>query len=180
LLGAKDGEIDATNPLDFVCRKFRQVRGAGGPFVHIRFHCGKCHILITWVPHDRETWIRRLRRRDSSQGHRNVNQQSNALSSDNVGGRLRLARAEKGWTQEELAGRARTTQAAIQKIENGRSHRPRCLERLAQALSVSPAWLMFGGARAGLNAEAVEVARAWSVLEEPQRSIVRKLLIQKS
>jgi ribosome-binding protein aMBF1 (putative translation factor) len=46
-----------------------------------------------------------------------VNEQRNALSADNVGGRLRLARNEKGWTQQELAVRARTTQAVIQKIE---------------------------------------------------------------
>jgi transcriptional regulator with XRE-family HTH domain len=109
-----------------------------------------------------------------------VNEQRNALSADNVGGRLRLARNEKGWTQQELAVRARTTQAVIQKIENGRSHRPRCLEHLAQALGVSPAWLMFGGEKLRLDADAVEVAKAWSVLEEPQRSMFRRVLIQGS
>jgi hypothetical protein len=39
---------------------------------------------------------------------------------------------------------------------------------------------MFGGEKLRLDADAVEVAKAWSVLEEPQRSMFRRVLIQGS
>ncbi|MES9926977.1 MAG: helix-turn-helix transcriptional regulator, partial [Candidatus Thiodiazotropha sp. 6PDIVS] len=42
---------------------------------------------------------------------------------DTLGSRLRRKRRERGWTQEELALRAGTNQAVIQKIENGKSLR---------------------------------------------------------
>ena len=88
--------------------------------------------------------------------------------------RLRRARKQKGWSQEFLAQRADTSQAVIQKIENGKSLRPRNIEHIADALDVRPAWLMFGVNEVeNLDEEAVQVARAWTRLKEPERSAMK-------
>lgn len=95
-----------------------------------------------------------------------------------LGGRLRTRRHELGWTQMYLAERVGTSQAVIQKIENGKSTRPRNLETIAHALSVSPSWLQFGEEDPDtLNAVAVEVALAWSKLPEPQRTVMRSTVL---
>ncbi len=91
-----------------------------------------------------------------------------------LGERLRCRRREKGWTQDQLAAHAGTNQAVIQKIENGRSLRPRKINEIASALEVSPSWLMFGEEPSnGLDTEARTVAEAWSRLPEPYRSRIR-------
>lgn len=61
-----------------------------------------------------------------------------------IGQRLRQIRQARHFTQVELAALAGTTQASIQKIENGVSIRPRILPALAVALEVNPAWLQWG------------------------------------
>lgn len=61
-----------------------------------------------------------------------------------IGYRLRQARIERGWTQLRLAKAIGTTQAAIQKIENNKSKRPRFLDELAQILNVPVEWLHSG------------------------------------
>ncbi len=61
-----------------------------------------------------------------------------------IGTRLREARIAKGITQKKLAGLAGTNQAVIQKIENGRSSRPRVTVGLAIVLDVHPASLDWG------------------------------------
>ena len=77
-----------------------------------------------------------------------------------LAGRLRKRRREFGWTQVQLAEEVGTSQAVIQKIENGKSLRPRILEDLAKALDVSPSWLMFGVEEvSALDDEALELAR---------------------
>jgi transcriptional regulator with XRE-family HTH domain len=53
-------------------------------------------------------------------------------------------RLEKGLTQAELGELAGTNRAALQKIENGKSSRPRMIMELAETLGVNPAWLQFG------------------------------------
>ena len=58
--------------------------------------------------------------------------------------RVRLKREEKSWTQAELAAKAGTTEAKIEKIENGKNVHPGDIEAIAEALDVSPWWLMFG------------------------------------
>ena len=78
---------------------------------------------------------------------------------ENVGSRLRMVRLEKDHTQGELGDLAGTNQASIQKIENGKSIRPRMIMDLAEALGVNPAWLQFGEPfavtkRPGLNGRA--------------------------
>jgi transcriptional regulator with XRE-family HTH domain len=96
---------------------------------------------------------------------------------ETLANRLRRARKQKGWSQEFLAQRADTSQAVIQKIENGKSLRPRNIERIAEALDVRPAWLMFGVNEVeDLDEEAVQVARAWARLKEPERSAMKETI----
>ncbi|HSS66371.1 MAG TPA: helix-turn-helix transcriptional regulator [Gammaproteobacteria bacterium] len=95
--------------------------------------------------------------------------------------RLRSARKEHKWSQQDLADRAGTTQAVIQKIENGKSLRPRNIIAIARALEVEPSWLMFGASEtAQLPPEAIAVARAWSELDEPHRSNLKEQLMRVS
>lgn len=95
-----------------------------------------------------------------------------------LGGRLRHVRRENDLTQEQLAVRAGTSQAVIQKIENGKSLRPRKIDRIAEVLSVNPAWLQFGAEEGdGLEMEAVEVAKAWARIAEPERSKLREEIL---
>lgn len=95
-------------------------------------------------------------------------------ATETLGIRLRTARQRKSWTQQKLATRANTTQSVIQKIEEGKSVRPRNLVAIAKALKVEPSWLMFGVSEtAPLSPEAIAVAKAWSELPEPERSTVR-------
>ena len=96
-----------------------------------------------------------------------------------LGARMRKRRKDLGWTQTELAEKVGTSQAVIQKIENGKSLRPRILEQLARSLDVKPAWLMFGVEEAGeLSDDAIELARAWARLKEPHRSAMREAILR--
>lgn len=61
-----------------------------------------------------------------------------------IGVRLRASRRKEGLTQDQLAAQAGTNQAVIQKIENGKSMRPRQIMQIAKVLRVNPAWLQFG------------------------------------
>jgi len=63
---------------------------------------------------------------------------------DTLGARVRTCRRHKGWVQEKLGKHACTSQAVIQKIENGKILRPRKLEEIAKVLDVNPAWLQLG------------------------------------
>jgi transcriptional regulator with XRE-family HTH domain len=63
---------------------------------------------------------------------------------EHIGIRLRSARRERGFTQDQLAREAGTNQAVIQKIENGKSLRPRQIMRISEVLNINPAWLQFG------------------------------------
>ncbi|KRT53759.1 helix-turn-helix domain-containing protein [endosymbiont of Ridgeia piscesae] len=102
-------------------------------------------------------------------------------SMDTLGSRLRRKRRERGWTQEELALRAGTNQAVIQKIENGKSLRPRKIDQIAAVLDVNPAWLMFGEKSSSeLDPESVEVAKTWSSLPEPIRSRIKRSIFEQA
>lgn len=88
-----------------------------------------------------------------------------------LGQRMRYKRLDNGWTQEQLAAKAGTNQAVIQKIENGKSLRPRKIDQIAAVLGVNPAWLMFGDeADSALSSDARDLAKAWNKLPEPHRS----------
>jgi transcriptional regulator with XRE-family HTH domain len=100
------------------------------------------------------------------------------MSPATLGQRMRSRRLEKGWTQEQLARRAGTNQAVIQKIENGKSLRPRKIDQIARELEVSPAWLMFGDKDPELAPDAVTVAEHWARLPEPHRSRIREEILQ--
>ena len=70
---------------------------------------------------------------------------------DTIGERLRRARDRRDWTQEELARRSGVPVVTISRIENDRyGERPRqsTIRRLAEALGVDPAWLLFGDGEA--------------------------------
>ena len=96
-----------------------------------------------------------------------------------LAGRLRKRRKDIGWTQIQLAEEVGTSQAVIQKIENGKSLRQRILEDLATALDVLPSWLMFGVDEVpDLDREVLELARAWSNLPEPHRSAMRDAIFR--
>ena len=87
-----------------------------------------------------------------------------------LGERMRYRRRQMGWTQEQLAVQAGTNQAVIQKIENGKSLRPRKIDEIASVLEVNPAWLMFGDDKASpLPDEARAVAELWSRLSDIDR-----------
>lgn len=62
----------------------------------------------------------------------------------NVGLRIRELRGARGWTQEELAGRAQLRQATLSAMENGRTKGVdfATLDRLARALEVEPGFLI--------------------------------------
>jgi transcriptional regulator with XRE-family HTH domain len=86
---------------------------------------------------------------------------------------------EKGWTQHQLAAAVGTSQAVIQRIEAGKCSHPRILNELAEALNVSPAWLMFGVRVVDdLEQEAIETAKAWSRLMEPQRTALKEMIMR--
>ncbi len=108
-----------------------------------------------------------------------VKRSKNDEDLESLGGRLRRRRKDLGWTQMYLAEQVGTTQAVIQKIENSKSLRPRILGQIANAISVKPAWLMFGVEEVGeLTEEAIEVARAWSRLSEPHRTAMRDAILK--
>jgi transcriptional regulator with XRE-family HTH domain len=97
---------------------------------------------------------------------------------ESLGERLRGRRREMGMTQEQLAERADTTQAVIQKIENGKSLRPRKIDKIASALGVKAAWLMFGNDRFDhIDAEAMKIADAWTRLDETLRTELRARIL---
>ena len=53
-------------------------------------------------------------------------------------------------------------------------------EEIAQSLGVRPSWLQFGVEEVGaLSEDAIEVARAWSKLEEPHRTAMREAILRK-
>ena len=72
-----------------------------------------------------------------------------------IGKRLRALRQGGSLTQEDLARLANTSQAVIQKIENGKSLRPRNIPELAVVLEVNPAWLQWGEPYAAKQVEQV-------------------------
>lgn len=97
-----------------------------------------------------------------------------------LGDRLRLLRRSKGLSQNQLAVLSYTSQSVIQKIENYRSTLPRCVLYLAEALDVTPGFLLFGDKQAcdmgiGLSTEAWELAKKWDSLNnESNKSTISK------
>ncbi len=91
-----------------------------------------------------------------------------------LGERVRYTRHQKGWTQDQLAMHADTNQAVIQKIENGKSLRPRKIDKIAEVLGVKPAWLMFGEEQTiSLSQEAKEMAAQWETLSRRDKDRIK-------
>jgi transcriptional regulator with XRE-family HTH domain len=65
---------------------------------------------------------------------------------DTFGGRLREARRRKVWRQEDLAAASGVAVVTISRLESGHGDTPRqsTVRKLAEALDVEPAWLVFG------------------------------------
>lgn len=64
---------------------------------------------------------------------------------DSIASRLKAARLEKGWTQEQLAQAATVSQGTVGNIEAGVRRSHGSLPRLAEALGVPHNWLRDGG-----------------------------------
>ena len=108
-----------------------------------------------------------------------MNSENPYITVATLGERLRQARKDRGWTQEQLAEQSGTSQAVIQKIENGKSLRPRKIDVIARVLDVDPAWLLFGGERVhGLEEQAQELAQAWQRLPEDKRAAFRSEILR--
>jgi transcriptional regulator with XRE-family HTH domain len=62
------------------------------------------------------------------------------------GDRLREARRRKVWRQEDLAAASGVAVVTISRLESGHGDAPRqsTVRKLAEALDVEPAWLVFG------------------------------------
>ena len=102
-----------------------------------------------------------------------------------LGDRLRILRKQKNWKQHKLAELAGTNQAVIQKIENHKSLRPRCISALAKVLDVSSAFLMFGeepntqqidNSNKVVTDEAFSLARKYDVLNSEHKEQIRQLI----
>jgi len=84
-----------------------------------------------------------------------------------------------GFTQEQLAMLAGTNQAVIQKIENGKSLRPRKIDSIAAVLEVNPAWLMFGETETSpITEDARDFAEAWLSLPKTEKEQIRNLVMR--
>ncbi len=88
-------------------------------------------------------------------------------SIEQIGLRLRDVRLERGISQVVLGDMSGSNQTVIQKIENGRSIRPRCIMEIAEALGVNPAWLQFGEPWARKESP---IGPDWMVKEKPATS----------
>jgi transcriptional regulator with XRE-family HTH domain len=97
-----------------------------------------------------------------------------------IASRLKSARKAAGLTQEQLAQASGVTQGAIQKVENGTSHRPRKLKKIAAVLGVSPAWLLLGEEEGGFPLSDDEKAMLMRFRQlDPEDKRILKSLIDK-
>ncbi|SQI42349.1 Uncharacterized HTH-type transcriptional regulator HI_1476 [Leminorella richardii] len=58
--------------------------------------------------------------------------------------RVAWRREQLGLSQKTLAEKIQVSQQSINKIESGQTRAPRSIDKLAEALDVTPQWLMFG------------------------------------
>jgi transcriptional regulator with XRE-family HTH domain len=86
--------------------------------------------------------------------------------------RLRQARHETGLTQQEVADALEIHKRTIENYENSRVPEFRMLNRLADVLNVSVAWLLHGDAMQ--PTEDVELRSEIAALREAQQDLVRR------
>ena len=97
------------------------------------------------------------------------------LHLNSLGERMRFRRRELGLTQDELALLSGTNQAVIQKIENGKSLHPRKLDVIADALKITPAWLLYGDEKnTQLTPEAKKVGKLWMRLSAREQMRIQR------
>ncbi|EDM4075291.1 transcriptional regulator [Salmonella enterica subsp. enterica serovar Infantis] len=63
---------------------------------------------------------------------------------ETLSSRIKQKRIELNLTQAQLAELSGTKQQTIHQVESGLTKRPRFLVELAQALNVTPLWLLYG------------------------------------
>jgi transcriptional regulator with XRE-family HTH domain len=93
-----------------------------------------------------------------------VPDQERVLRMVGIGGRIALARQNKGWTQKELSERLGKSRGTIVQYEQGRIEPPiRQIEAMAELLDVAPELLAFG--RQGITGLSEKTADVAPVLE---------------
>lgn len=88
--------------------------------------------------------------------------------------RIAKRREELGMSQNALAKKTKVSQQSINKIETGQTRNPRHLDKLAEALDVTPQWLLFGTNRANesdVQDSSLE-AREWESMEQDQHEFI--------
>lgn len=88
--------------------------------------------------------------------------------------RIAKRREELGMSQNALAKKTKVSQQSINKIETGQTRNPRHLDKLAEALDVTPQWLLFGTHKAhesDVKDSSLE-AREWESMEQDQHEFI--------
>jgi transcriptional regulator with XRE-family HTH domain len=100
-----------------------------------------------------------------------------------IGLRIKQARKLRGMTQVELARIARTQQAVISDLENGRQKSTTYIVDIANALRVRPEWIVRGALPMEPERGATEIDEHvlrllddWDVLSDEQRAMFRTLI----
>ncbi len=101
-----------------------------------------------------------------------------------VGAKIREARLNRGWTQENLAAAVGVTFQQIQKYENGRNRTSAsALVLIGRALGVKPPSFLEGVDDAGVQALSLDIVRGDPILvrqiarlANPERTVVRQLV----
>lgn len=97
-----------------------------------------------------------------------------ATRRDTLAYRVLTRRKELGLTQEQLANKVGISQQAITQLEKGEILRPRNIQKLADALECSPAWLQFGIEEIDqLDQTAIEMALKWMKLDPNHKKTVK-------
>lgn len=94
-----------------------------------------------------------------------------AFTTDTLGGRIANDRIARGWTRKDLERESGVTEAALEKIENGKSDNPRELEQIAEALGKHPAYYRYN-----LSPESIALAMMWEKLPEQQKKAMESTI----
>jgi phage repressor protein C with HTH and peptisase S24 domain len=96
-----------------------------------------------------------------------------------LGERLAKRREQLGLSQKALAEKVGVSQQSINKIETGQTRSPRNLEKLAESLSVTSQWLLFGeGNSAATSPKLDEIKESrlrveeWESMEQDQKEFI--------
>jgi transcriptional regulator with XRE-family HTH domain len=92
------------------------------------------------------------------------------------GQRVKALRAERGWTQEELAGKVGCAKKTIENIEAGRPVLPRTLRELAQALGVAFHELCLPKEAPGQSSACGPATEAADGVEGPPQTVFRVIV----